>query len=81
MQQLNNFFAQAGNISPKINVLINVLKRVNSVPSFEVSSIFTPVKIEDIFPNGKSQSVCSLVNILLSMIIIITIIIIIIINI
>jgi len=27
-----------------------VNKRVNSVPSFKVSSIFTPMKTEDIFP-------------------------------
>jgi len=34
-------------------VLISVKHRYNSSPSFEVSAIFTPVKIEDNFPNAK----------------------------
>jgi len=43
LQQLYSF-AQAGNILLKINALIA------SVPSFGVSSILMPVKIEDVFP-------------------------------
>ena len=38
------------NILSHTQAIFRQNKRVNSIPSFEVSSIFTPVKIDDIVP-------------------------------